>query len=247
MKPKIGIMLPVHNDIDFIEDCIKSILNSTYSNYKVYITDDGSDDGTEKILQNYADRLTQYIDLHRFKKNKGVGYAMNNAGKRAVEDGCKYVFIMSGDDKMIANGLEFAYKTHKQTKGAIFTTCAIRYIGGAVGTGIPGGNQTYETNLERNGICGFSLIDAKVWKEEGGYDEKLFNPPFKCSMEDYELFTRLLKRRENYAMCREPVVEYRIHAKQTIKKQGEYRPIALEAMAKKHPLLKKYNPHFKKG
>lgn len=54
MKPKISVLMPVYNRQDFVGQAVESILNQTYSNFEFIIVNDGSNDGTEKILEGYA-------------------------------------------------------------------------------------------------------------------------------------------------------------------------------------------------
>ena len=61
MDKTVGILIPVYNAVGFIERCIKSILNQTYQNIKVFIIDDGSTDETYALCKAYAES-----DSHMF-------------------------------------------------------------------------------------------------------------------------------------------------------------------------------------
>ncbi len=49
-EPKVTMLLAVHNEIDQIEDCIESIVTSSYRNLEVIVIDDASTDGTAQLL-----------------------------------------------------------------------------------------------------------------------------------------------------------------------------------------------------
>ncbi len=54
-KKEITIIIPTYNNAAIIEVCLKSIREQTYSNFKVFIVDDGSTDNTKEVCQNYCD------------------------------------------------------------------------------------------------------------------------------------------------------------------------------------------------
>lgn len=68
---KVSIGLPVYNGELFLKKAIESILNQTYSNFELIISDNDSTDSTQKICQEYVknDKRIQYI---RQKKNIGA-------------------------------------------------------------------------------------------------------------------------------------------------------------------------------
>lgn len=49
----VSIIMPTFNTAKFVSDSIESVLNQTYTNLELLITDDGSSDGTRDILENY--------------------------------------------------------------------------------------------------------------------------------------------------------------------------------------------------
>ena len=68
---KITIGLPVYNGQKFIRRRLDSILNQTYSNFELLISDNASIDSTWKICQEYADKDNRII-LYRQQENQGV-------------------------------------------------------------------------------------------------------------------------------------------------------------------------------
>lgn len=90
---KISIIMPVYNVKDYLEKAVDSILNQTFSDFELYLVDDGSTDGSGELcdkLKNIDDRI---IVLHQ--KNQGAHNARNNALK--VASG-KYVCFFDSDD-----------------------------------------------------------------------------------------------------------------------------------------------------
>lgn len=60
-KEKISIVIPCYNVEKYVEKCIKSIMNQTYSDLEVIVIDDKSTDGTYDVLlklkKEYNDRF----------------------------------------------------------------------------------------------------------------------------------------------------------------------------------------------
>lgn len=63
MKPLISIIVPVYNADQYIDKCIDSILNQSYTNFELLLIDDGSVDNSASICKQYAeeDSRIKYI------------------------------------------------------------------------------------------------------------------------------------------------------------------------------------------
>lgn len=93
--PVVSAMVVVHNRVDFIEECLSSILIQDFTDFEVVIYDDGSDDGTDVICREYRNRYPEKIFYYRSDVNRGVGRARQEALKH-----CRgwYVAICDSDD-----------------------------------------------------------------------------------------------------------------------------------------------------
>lgn len=74
--PRVSIGLPVYNGADHIEDALRSFEAQTYEDYEVVVSDNASDDDTEKIVRDWAasDRRIRY---HRSDANVGANRNYN--------------------------------------------------------------------------------------------------------------------------------------------------------------------------
>lgn len=93
MNRLVSIIITVYNKEKFIERCLKSVINQSYSNIEIIIVDDGSTDNSYDICNIYADK-DKRIKLFR-KSNGGVSSARNYGITKCV--GEKVAFI-DGDD-----------------------------------------------------------------------------------------------------------------------------------------------------
>jgi len=75
-NPKISIGIPVYNGEKFIRKCIESVLQQTYKNFELIISDNASTDSTSKICEEYL-RKDNRITFVRQNKNMGQNWNFN--------------------------------------------------------------------------------------------------------------------------------------------------------------------------
>ena len=71
--PKISIVMPAYNQVQFIERSILSVLNQDYPNIELIIIDGGSNDGTVEIIQKYCEHIAFWVS----EKDRGQSDALN--------------------------------------------------------------------------------------------------------------------------------------------------------------------------
>lgn len=70
--PKISIVTVNYNQGEFLEDCIRSVLDQEYPNLEYIIIDGGSTDNSVEIIERYADRLTYWVSESDQNQYDGV-------------------------------------------------------------------------------------------------------------------------------------------------------------------------------
>lgn len=75
LSPKISVIVPVYNIQDYIRQCIESVLCQTYTSLELILVDDGSTDNSGKICEEYAQRDSRVVIIH--KTNGGQSSARN--------------------------------------------------------------------------------------------------------------------------------------------------------------------------
>lgn len=68
-KPFFSVLVPVYNVEEYIDCCIKSIINQTYKNFEIILVDDGSKDNSGKFCDAYQDEYENIEVIH--KENQG--------------------------------------------------------------------------------------------------------------------------------------------------------------------------------
>lgn len=108
---KISIIIPVYNGEKYIERCIKSVINQTYSNIEIILINDGSTDNTLNIIKKYMNKEKRIILID--KLNEGVSAARNQGIKKATG---KYICFCDADDMYDEKYIEIMYNTIKEKK-----------------------------------------------------------------------------------------------------------------------------------
>lgn len=93
MEDLVSIVVPVYNVIQYLDVCMKSILNQTYQRIEVILVDDGSTDGSEQKCDYYARIDDRVVAIH--KKNGGLSDARNKG--IALAKGTYIMFVDSDD------------------------------------------------------------------------------------------------------------------------------------------------------
>ena len=106
---EILILLASYNGEKFIEEQLNSLLNQSYSNIKVVISDDGSTDSTIEIIEKFKQRDNR-IELIHNKKNHGILNNFNNLLNYAKIKTNKYFMFCDQDDVWLENKVELSYK-----------------------------------------------------------------------------------------------------------------------------------------
>ena len=74
-NPLVSIIVPVYNTAQYLKRCINSIINQTYKNLEIICVNDGSTDGSELILDEFAAKDSRIRIIH--KQNNGESSARN--------------------------------------------------------------------------------------------------------------------------------------------------------------------------
>lgn len=119
---KVNVIIPVYNDINYIDKCITSLLSQNYKNIEIQILDNCSNDGTTELIQEkYRDRLSHIVH----SKNFGPEFNFDLCISYARDD---YTCIYHSDDEYSPSiiGKQVAFLNKNSNVAAVF--CKANYI-----------------------------------------------------------------------------------------------------------------------
>jgi glycosyltransferase involved in cell wall biosynthesis len=172
----VSIGMPVFNDKPFLSKSLESILNQTYSNFELILSDDCSTDGSAKVCEEYASRDNR-IKYVRQEHNIGISRNMEFLLRQAKGD----YFMWAGDDDLWdSEFISIHVNTLENSPSAISAFCPYLFIDedDKVLQYPPPRNRSYESR--------FSLIRllklTYYWDDGFGYGmfrrEKIQNVKF---------------------------------------------------------------------
>lgn len=106
---KVSVIMPVYNSVLSVVKMLNSLKSQTLKEFEVLMIDDGSNDGTENILDNFAQMDQRFKAVH--KQNGGVSAARQTGLDLAKGE---YVIHADSDDWVDPNMLEELYINAKQ-------------------------------------------------------------------------------------------------------------------------------------
>ncbi len=103
-EPRISVIIPVYKCEQYIESCVDSILNQTFTDFEIILVDDGSPDNSGKICDALAEKNNKITVLHQ--ENQGQAAARNNGVKIARGE---WLHFVDCDDAIHPRMLETLY------------------------------------------------------------------------------------------------------------------------------------------
>jgi len=210
---KVSIIIPVHNSEEFLEECIESTLNQTYSDIEIIVVDDGSTDNSLKILKKYSNKI-KIVAI----KNCRVGTAFNQGIKIAKGE---WIKPLDSDDVLYPNAVENLVTVGKNIEDKKNTMLYGHF------DHIDSTSEIIDTKIELNhnhlkifdfnailldhmfGFHGSSLIHRSTLEEYGLFDESIPNTV------DYELWLRYcILYNCRLHLVPKTIAKYRIHSTQ---------------------------------
>lgn len=91
----ISIIVPVYNVKEYLNECVESIVNQSYTALEIILVDDGSTDGSAEICDNWLKKDSRIRVIH--KENGGLSDARNAGMSIATGE---YIGFVDGDDKI---------------------------------------------------------------------------------------------------------------------------------------------------
>lgn len=146
----LSVILPAHNEFEFIEDVVKFFLSNNYYEMELLIIDGGSTDGTVSIVEKYASTYPQIKLLHN--PNKYVPFALNIGIKNCSGDP---IIRLDAHTTYAENYLEKIIETFQQTNADI--------VGGPMRAF---GKSSFQSAVAFATSTSFGIGDSKIHKPD---------------------------------------------------------------------------------
>lgn len=101
MEPLVSIIVAIYKVEEYLQQCIQTIIDQTYTNVEIILVDDGSPDECPTICDEFYKHDNKIQVIH--KKNEGLVYARKDGLKLAKG---KYVLMVDGDDYLDSHYIE---------------------------------------------------------------------------------------------------------------------------------------------
>ena len=97
----ISIIVPVYNVEEYLEECLESIRQQTFTDIEVILVNDGSTDGSREICERYCEKDIRFRLINQ--ENQGQSVARNRGVKESVG---QFIMFVDSDDVINTNVLE---------------------------------------------------------------------------------------------------------------------------------------------
>lgn len=226
---EFSIIIPVYNSERYLDRCIQSIIQQTYSNWELILVDDGSVDGSWSIIKKYQERDSR-IKGYR-QTNSGPGLARNVGIDKATGD---YVVFVDSDDYIDKDYLELINTLSEENELVFIDVMQVDFKGNH----LKDEKMSYYMHLEKESILKAMMTGKIPW---GGVRKtvslKLLNTyhirysDLKIGEEALFSFQSLYNAKKVGFLCEKPVYMYEVHegSQSTLKMDdpwgGTYRTI----------------------
>lgn len=209
-QPRVSVLVPTFNRVNYIGECLDSLLAQSVPALEIIVIDDGSEDGTADLLAGYVARHPTVRHLR--KENGGKPTAVNLGIQQAQGE---LIWIFDDDDVALPEAIETRLRTLAAAPDAGFVYSPHYYgsdgpdgriVQGRLHAVAPHDPDSFFPRLMLG--CFFhlatALVKREVYLQLGGFDTQLL------SSEDYDIQLRLA-RSCKAVLCPEPSFIFRQH------------------------------------
>jgi glycosyltransferase involved in cell wall biosynthesis len=209
--PRVTVVIPMYNARAYVAQAIESALTQTYRSFEIVVVNDGSTDGSDAIVRDYARRYPNRVRVID-QNNAGLPSARNTALKAGRGD---YYALLDADDVWHREHLQQAMQAFDADPDLGLVHANIRRVDAhGAGLGVPArrwhrGLDPYRALAlrEEHIACPTAVFSREAIRAVGGFDTQFTG----LGCEDRDLWLRIAERfRLRYLDC--VSADYRVHA-----------------------------------
>lgn len=206
---KISLIIPVYNVENYIEKCLLSIVNQTFQGIEIIIVNDGSTDGSMKIVRKFKNKYSNISIVN--KENGGLSSARNSGLKIARG---KYIAFIDSDDYIDKSMLQQMYNKAEEKDLDIVACNAAKVDARGKTLGVERNNIDCDRTYYKNEVISEYLLNnipSYAWNKL--YHKRLFKEykityPVGQLYEDIGTTFELLFRAHRTGFIEEPLYFY---------------------------------------
>jgi glycosyltransferase involved in cell wall biosynthesis len=220
--PAVSVLMTSYNHEAYLCESIESVLSQTFGDMELIIIDDGSKDGSARIIERFAGEHPKVKAIYH-SQNKGIARTLNKALETAEG---KYIAIASSDDVWVGDKLTRQMEVLKRNSDLIVWSDAYIIDEKGNDTGLLWSRRYKTQEKKKSGDIFFQLLwgnficpQSLIFKKEIA-DSIKFDTSIRYAV-DYRFLVNVSKRYEFFYIA-EPLVKYRIHSDNTIRRDSEF-------------------------
>ncbi len=174
---KVSVIIPVYNTEKYLDECLNSVQNQTLKDIEIVCVNDGSTDGSLKILEEHEKNDSRIRIINQ--ENGGVSSARNNGIRNAHGD---YIMFLDSDDCFVPYACEKEYNVAVKNEANVVEFGVKDFVDGQAvdlsGVSYDDSKITVYTRKENenpfsalNFSCG--VVWNKIWKRSFINENKL--------------------------------------------------------------------------
>tara|TARA_E500000178_G_C16994053_1_gene742276 strand:+ start:1044 stop:1808 length:765 start_codon:yes stop_codon:yes gene_type:complete len=183
---KVSILITSFNAEKTIERSLKSSLNQDFIDYEIVVVDDGSTDGSQKIIKKFKNKkIKKFLLKKNIGRTKALNYGLNRCNS-------KYIAILDSDDTSTKNRLNKQFIFLEKNK-SIDLVCSFYKL------------KRFNTKLQIISFPNLNLFKEKLrytnlvahssvmYRKNAVKKNKIYNNKFLYA-QDYEMILKFLKK-----------------------------------------------------
>ena len=190
-SPAVSVIVPVYNVSPWLDECMESVVNQTFSDFEVILVDDGSTDDSGDKCERWEEKDRRIKVIH--KENEGPSKARNLGIQEAKGT---YLVFLDGDDWLDSRFLELLYGSVTETD-ADMAECDVYRVNSETGTKtyrVCSGDMGCQYSKKERMKYGYTSIWKCMFKKEIFVKNGIVFPD--CHIESRAVYALLVRSEE---------------------------------------------------